>query len=110
MLVPDLVTAFTRPPVKPPCRTSYGATRIWNSCTASMLIGRPPFWPPGAPVDPRPKRSLLIDPSIWMLLNRLLVPPPEGPPLGAATTCGEVTIRSVKLRFWEGRFRIAVAE
>ena len=31
-------------------------------------------WPPGVPESARPNRSLLTEPSIWMLLKRLLRP------------------------------------
>jgi hypothetical protein len=88
-----LVTALIRPPVKLPWRTSNGATRTWNSLIASTEIGLAFDWPPGVPEPARPNRSLLTPPSIWMLLKRLFWPATEVP-----TTCGEVAIRSVKLR------------
>ena len=67
-LVPDRVTALTRPPVKPPCRTSKGAICTWNSRIASTEIGREFACPPGVPLPARPNRSLFTLPSIWMLL------------------------------------------
>src|SRR2546430_460339 len=70
-LVPDLVTALIRPPTNPPCRTSNGATRTWYSFTASIESGRAFTPPPGTwLLALSANRSLLLVPSIWMLLNR----------------------------------------
>jgi hypothetical protein len=66
--VPERVTAFTPPPVKPLCRTSYGETRSCSSWMASSEIGCVPAPPPGVPDAERPNRSLFTAPSIWMLL------------------------------------------
>ena len=64
VLEPDLVTALTRPPVKPPCRTSNGAISTWYSLIASTEIGCAFAWPPGVPPAASPNRSLFTPPSI----------------------------------------------
>jgi hypothetical protein len=68
LLVPDLVMALTPPPVNPPCLMSYGETTTCSSCTESREIGCASVVPPGVPVLPRPNRSLLTAPSIWIEL------------------------------------------
>ncbi len=63
---PLFVMAFTPPPAKPPCRTSYGETTSWISAMASRLTGCVSAVPPGAPAElARPNRSLFAAPSIW---------------------------------------------
>jgi hypothetical protein len=110
-LVPDFVIALTRPPAKLPWRTSNGATSTWNSCTASSEIGLESTCPPGAPVDPMANRSVLMPPSIWMLLYRLFCPAIVMAPseLLDGVAWGEVVIRSVKFRPCSGRVRMALS-
>src|SRR2546430_12324486 len=106
-LVPDLVTALIRPPTNPPCRTSNGATRTWYSFTASIESGRAFTPPPGTwLLALSANRSLLLVPSIWMLLNRSFCPVIDVPPPGVFTIWGDVLTRSEERRVGkEGRSR-----
>ncbi len=56
---------------------SYGEMATWISWIVSSEMGCVYAWPPGVPVDARPKRSLLTAPSIWIELYRLFFPPTE---------------------------------
>jgi hypothetical protein len=75
--VPLFVTAFSSSPPKFPCRTSNGASRTWNSFTASIDTAFEFTSAPGTPVEPRPKTSRSVAPSICTLFMRFDIPPPE---------------------------------
>src|SRR2546421_4159454 len=110
-LVPDLVTALIRPPTNPPCRTSNGATRTWYSFTASIESGRAFTPPPGTwLLALSANRSLLLVPSIWMLLNRSFCPVIDVPPPGVFTIWGDVLTKSLNARFSVGSRRSAESE
>src|SRR5256884_8885038 len=110
-LVPDLVTALIRPPTNPPCRTSNGATRTWYSFTASIESGRAFTPPPGTwLLALSANRSLLLVPSIWMLLNRSFCPVIDVPPPGVFTIWGDVLTKSLNARLSVGSRRNAESE
>src|SRR5436309_4033416 len=110
-LAPDLVTALIRPPTNPPCRTSNGATRTWYSFTASIESGRAFTPPPGTwLLALSANRSLLLVPSIWMLLNRSFCPVIDVPPPGVFTIWGDVLTKSLNARFSVGSRRSAESE
>ena len=61
-LVPERVTAFITPPVKPERRTSNGAIRISYWATASIGISLAPACPPGTPPAVKPEHVLADQP------------------------------------------------
>src|SRR6266550_2037006 len=79
-LVPDLVTALIRPP-----------TGTWLLALSA-------------------NRSLLLVPSIWMLLNRSFCPVIDVPTPGVFTIWGDVLTKSLNARFSVGSRRSAESE
>ena len=95
--VPLFVMALSSKPPKLPWRTSNGARRTWSSLTASIESGFALTSAPGVPVEPRPKTSRSVAPSIWTLFMRLDMPPAEAPG-PVVETCGAIFTKSVRLR------------
>ena len=92
--MPLLVTVLMLAPVKPPCRTSKGASDTCTCSTASNGTGSAFVWPPGAGSS-RPNELLKYDPSSEMLLYSQLRPANAKFP----SLRGSMRVKSRVLRF-----------
>ena len=96
--MPLFVTVLMLAPVKPPCRTSKGASDTCTCSTASNGTGSAFVWPPGAGSS-RPNELLKYDPSSEMLLYSQLRPANAKFP----SLRGSMRVKSRVLRFTDGR-------